>query len=322
MDKGIDVICMGAAHTDLPLQPVSKNVFDIESYPVDRIALTTGGDAQNEAIIISRLGHKVALMSMVGDDIPGHFVLESCKKNRIDFQSIHVEKSIETSINVGLVTPGGERTFITNRNGSLWRMTIEHMDLNRLRSAKLLSYGSIFNAPRIDEPALVRIFKEARKHNLIICADMITPRLGETLQDIKEALSYLDYFFPNYDEACIMTGKKDLKEIADIFLGCGVKNVIIKNGRKGCYIKNHDGVMEIPTRQIQAIDTIGAGDNFVAGFITAILENKNLCECAVFANMTALVSVQTVGATTGVQRREQVEREVQKYYNDFGKESM
>jgi sugar/nucleoside kinase (ribokinase family) len=191
-------------------------------------------------------------------------------------------------------------------------MTIEHMDLNRLRSAKLLSYGSIFNAPRIDGPALARVFKEARKHNLIICADMIKPRLGETLRDIKEALSYLDYFFPNYDEACIMTGNKDLEEIADTFLGCGVKNVVIKNGGKGCYIKNRGGAMEVPTRQIQAVDTIGAGDNFVAGFITAILENKNLRECAVFANMTALVSVQSVGATAGVQRREQVEEELQK----------
>ena len=37
-----------------------------------------------------------------------------------------------------------------------------------------------------------------------MCADMIKPRLGETLDDIREALSYVDYFFPNFDEACLI----------------------------------------------------------------------------------------------------------------------
>lgn len=43
---------------------------------------------------------------------------------------------------------------------------------------------------------------------MTITADMIMPRLGETLDDIAGALQYVDYFFPNYDEACLMTGEK------------------------------------------------------------------------------------------------------------------
>ncbi len=57
----LDVICIGAAIVDIPLQPVSKNIFDVDSYPLERIAMTTGGDAINEATIISRLGHRTAL---------------------------------------------------------------------------------------------------------------------------------------------------------------------------------------------------------------------------------------------------------------------
>lgn len=61
MDE-IEVLCIGAAIVDIPLQPVSKNIFDVDSYPLERIAMTTGGDAINEATIISRLGHRTALM--------------------------------------------------------------------------------------------------------------------------------------------------------------------------------------------------------------------------------------------------------------------
>ncbi|OOM82069.1 putative sugar kinase YdjH [Clostridium puniceum] len=317
MSKNLDVICIGAAIVDIPLQPVSKNIFDIESYPLNRISMTIGGDAINEATIISRLGHKVALMSRIGKDAAGNFILEACEKDNIDVKSIHIDENVDTSINVGLVTEDGERTFVTNRNGSLWRTTIEDVDFDRFKDARLLSLASIFNNPLLNGPALEKIFMEAKKSNLIICADMIKARLCETLEDIRKALSYVDYFFPNYEEACIITGKTDLNEIADIFLECGVKNVVIKTGKKGCYIKNNKQTLEIPAcKNIKAIDTIGAGDNFASGFITGILDGKTLKECAEFANVTAAISVQSVGATTGVQNREQVEKLLQVYHKE------
>ena len=316
MEKNLDVICVGAAIVDIPLRPVNRDMFEIESFPLQQISMTIGGDAINEATIISRLGHKVALMSMVGKDTVGNFIVEHCEKNGIDHASVKMKEGIDTSINVGLVTADGERTFVTNRNGSLWKMTIDDVDISRFSEAKLLSLASIFNNPLLDCPAIVKIFEEAKKNDMIICADMIKARLGETLDDIKEALSYVDYFFPNYDEACMMTGETELEKIADIFLDCGIRNVIIKTGKDGCYIKSKDGsVLIVPAMKgITAIDTIGAGDNFASGFITAILDGKSLQECAEFANVTASISVQSIGATTGVQHKLQVKERLKEYY--------
>ena len=316
MEKKLDAICVGAAIVDIPLQPVNRDMFEIESFPLQQISMTIGGDAINEATIMSRLGHKIGLMSMVGRDAVGNFIIEHCEKNGIDYSGIRVREGIDTSINVGLVTADGERTFVTNRNGSLWKMTIDDVDLSRLKEARLLSLASIFNNPLLDCPALVKIFKEAKAQDMIICADMIKARLGETLDDIEEALGYVDYFFPNYDEACIMTEETELEKIADRFLDCGIQHVVIKTGKKGCYIKSQDGsVLEVPAMKgIIAIDTIGAGDNFASGFITAILEGKSLKECAEFANVTASISVQSIGATTGVQKREQVDERMKEYY--------
>ena len=80
--------------------------------------------------------------------------------------------------------------------------------------------------------SLTAIFTQAKAHKLIICADMIKPRLNETLDDIREALSYVDYLFPNFEEAKLLTGKETLDEIADNFLlNCGVKTVVIKTGQ-------------------------------------------------------------------------------------------
>jgi sugar/nucleoside kinase (ribokinase family) len=313
--KELDVICIGAAIVDIPLQPVSKNIFDIESYPLNKIAMTIGGDAINEATIISRLGYKVALMSRVGKDVVGDFVINACKKDNIDFSSVNVDPDIDTSINIGLVTEDGERTFVTNRNGSLWRTTVEDVTFERFKDARLLSMASIFNHILIDNSAMVKIFRAAKENNLIICADIKKSRDGKGLNDIKEALSYLDYFFPNFAEAAELTGKQDLDEIADVLLECGIKNVVIKAGKKGCFIKTKNERYLISAYKVNGIDTTGAGDNFVAGFITAILDGLSLQDCGKFANATASVSVECVGATTGVQSRQQVDRRMQEYLN-------
>lgn len=317
MSEALDVIIIGAAIVDLPLRPVSKEVFDVVSYPVDGIAMTIGGDAINEATIITRLGHKVGLMSCIGVDVPGSFVLSHCKNNGIDTRYIKQDPSVDTSINVGLVAEDGERTFITNRQGSLWKFKYEDLDMTGLKDAKFLSFASIFNNPLFDEKALISIFSKAKEQGMTICADMVTPRLGETLEDIKKALSYVDYFFPNYEEAKEMTGKETVEEIADVFLSYGVKCPIIKVGKKGAYIKTANESMLVPGyKHSNCIDTIGAGDNFASGFISALVEGKSLRECAEFANAVASISVESVGAIAGVRSREQADERYELYQKE------
>ena len=299
-------------------RPVSREVFDIESYPVDNIAMAVGGDAMNESTIISRLGFKTGLMAAIGDDAAGAFILRSCDEDNIDTEGVTIDPNLNTSINIGLVTEDGERTFITNRNGSLWKENIEHVNFDKIKEAKILSLASIFNCPLLDGKTLEKIFSFAKEQGMTITADMIMPRLGETLDDIAGALQYVDYFFPNYDEACLMTGEKDEAKVADKLFSYGIKNVVMKIGTRGCYIRNKDGVMIVPAcKGITAVDTIGAGDNFASGFIAALLQGKDIKECGEYANCTAAIAVQHPGATSGVQNRQMVEDMLKKYKEDY-----
>lgn len=315
MNTSLDVVCVGAAIVDVPLQPVSKNIFDSESYPLEQISMTIGGDAINESTIISRLGHKVGLVSMVGNDAVGAYIIEHCEREGIDHAGVRRKDGVDTSINIALVTADGERTFVTNRNGSLWKMAIDDIDMSLIGRGRLLSIASFFNNPRLDNDAMVMICKEASAAKMIITADMIKPRLGETFDDIAEALSFVDYFFPNCDEARMMTGEQDIARVADRILAYGVKHVIIKIGKHGAYIKGRDGTeMIVPAMQgITAIDTIGAGDNFASGFIAALLEGRSLKECGEYGNVAASLAVTSIGATTGVTSRALFDEQLEQY---------
>lgn len=313
-----EIVVIGAAIVDLPLYPVGRDVFDRASSPVERMAMTVGGDAINEATILTRLGHTVRLVSAVGQDPAGSFVLEHCRKNKIDSSFLAVSGTLTTSINVPLISPDGERSVITNRSGSLWQLCLDDLDLSCLEEGSVLSFASIFNNPRLDQPAMLEIFRRAKERGMTICADMVSPRFAEKVDDIRQALAYVDYFFPNYDEACELTGLMELDEIADSFLACGVKNVIIKIGRRGAYVKNAQECFIVPIYpKANCVDTTGAGDNFASGFITALLEGRSLRQCAEFANVTASIAIEAVGATTALQSRAQADERYEKYRNFY-----
>ncbi|XNM47302.1 carbohydrate kinase family protein [Escherichia coli] len=159
------------------MQPVSKNIFDVDSYPLERIAMTTGV-TQDQATIISRLGHRTALMSRIGKDAAGQ-VISTIAAKRILYSKPKQDVSIDTSINVGLVTEDGERTFVTTVTAVCGNREIDDVDFARFSQAKLLSLASIFNSPLLDGKALTEIFTQAKTRQMIICAETIKPRSNE-----------------------------------------------------------------------------------------------------------------------------------------------
>ena len=94
MGVKVDVLCVGNSAVDVPLKPMNPDVFAIDSYPVDRIIPTIGGSATNVSVIATRLGLKVALATLLGDDMLGKFILSYCKENGVDVSSVAIDDSV------------------------------------------------------------------------------------------------------------------------------------------------------------------------------------------------------------------------------------
>ena len=308
-------LVVGAAIVDLMMK-VERLPKSGEDIPCKETKTVVGGCAYNVANTLRNLKCEHDLCVPVGSGSFEEIIRRGMKEK--GYEPMIEEPGEDNGYCLSLVEADGERTFITNRNGSLWKENIEHVNFDKIKEAKILSLASIFNCPLLDGKTLEKIFSFAKEHGMTITADMIMPRLGETLDDIAGALQYVDYFFPNYDEACLMTGEKDEAKVADKLFSYGIKNVVMKIGTRGCYIRNKDGVMIVPAcKGITAVDTIGAGDNFASGFIAALLQGKDIKECAEYANCTAAIAVQHPGATSGVQNRQMVEDMLKKYKEDY-----
>lgn len=302
-----DVLCIGNAAIDVPLCFVDERIFSTDSFAIDQIRPTFGGSGQNVSTILSRLGKKVRLITMLGDDDLAKLILRNCNQNKIETSGVIINSSVDTPLSIGLVRTNGERTFVVSRNSSTFYFSPEDIDFNFLLNARVLTIASLFIMPHFEGEKLSRLLGKAKSNGLIICADMMKSRDGRRMEAILSSLNYIDYFFSNIEEIRFLTEIDDLWQAADVLLNHGVKNVIVKDGKNGCFYKSNSLKFHSPGYlNPDLVDTIGAGDNFVAGFITALLDGYDLETCARFANATASISVGAKGSTDGVRNIEQV----------------
>lgn len=293
-----EIVIIGAAIIDVLARPVSTSVFETGSYPVEDIHMTTGADALNEATILAKKGRKVQLETVIGRDEAGKFIQNHCERTGIIARPECIREDERTGMNIVLVEEDGTRSFLTNPHGTLRSLQMDYIQMPFPESAKIICFASIFVFPKIGPDELEQIFSEAKAQGKNVCADMTKRKNDETLEDMAEAFSYIDYLFPNEEEAKLLTGAGTVEEAAALIKSAGVRNVIIKGGNRGCYIQTDVEKYWVDAeKDVECIDTTGAGDSFVAGFLNALLDGKTMEECARDGNSYGAKSVQYVGAT-------------------------
>ena len=286
-----NIMIIGAAIGDVLVYPASPEVFASGSHPAREILLSTGGDGLNEATVLAGLGKEPYLCTLLGRDQMGELVKTHCQTRGIRQDFLRCEEDIPTGLNVVLVRENGD--------------------------VEILCLASIFVSPWLGSQELVEIFARAKTQGITVCADMTKRKQGETAWDMKEAFSQVDYLFANREEGQLLTGREETEEIAEVFLECGAGCAVIKNGEKGCYIKNEKEAFAIPGFSVECVDTTGAGDSFCAGFLYGLSEKKDLYTCGLYGNACGALAVRQVGAC----REKILWKDVKKLIEEQGKKN-
>ncbi len=175
-----------------------------------------------------------------------------------------------------------------------------------LEGVSVVSLASLFLQPLVDPEKILPFVKFIKNCGAILCAD-IRAKDEINIEDYAEILPYIDYIFPNDQEAYFYSKTEEPESAADFFLNMGISNVIVKIGKQGCFTKTAKGEKFItPAFKAEVVDTTGAGDNFAAGFISGILDGKNLEDCCKFASAAANIAIQNVGAFGIIKDKQQI----------------
>lgn len=303
------ITIIGPGVIDVLAGAVDDKILSRMSSPMDFVEISFGGDALNEAVVLSRLGKQVQWVSKLGDDEAGRRVLNYAEENNLSVECVKVAAGMATGISIALVDNSGERRFLTSSKCTMRNFEAEDILPHVDHMAQIVSFASLFISYALDVEAMEQIFKRIKASGRTLAIDMKTPKHGETLEDLSGLLSCVDYFFPNESELATLTGSDDIHKNIEALLSHGLKCAVVKRGGKGCIIATDSAQIEIPACRVdKVIDTTGAGDCFAAGFLWALSEGWTLAECGRFACAVASCSVEEVGAVAGVKSLEQVMR--------------
>ena len=317
-----EVLCLGQAVVDCITRRPSDDPHGAGKRIAESITLHVGGDAINEAAALTGMGRRAALICAVGADAAGRLILEDAKREGVDTAGVKIVPGMSTPVANIIVGQDGSRSSVSSQASRLpgyvpdlgpyagdgtdsfgAEMSAAGLELSSagaeasagasLGRPRILSLASLFRAPLDDPEVIMHLVTEARRQGMMVCADTKLPtfrRLG--LQDIAAVLPMIDFLFPNEEEAMYYTGGTSAEAAAEVLLSMGIRHVVIKCGAKGCYAACEEGRFALPAVPVRAVDTTGAGDNFVAGFLHALLDGhafRACCEAGIQAAARSIV---------------------------------
>lgn len=293
------VLCFGNLVVDTLAGPISGGVRWDATLWVDALEQQIGGNGANTSFTLAVLGVPVRLVGAVGDDWFGEFVTGRLARAGVDVAHI-ARLAGSTPATIALVREDGARALL-HRPGVSAEAFAELPDITPELTAgcAVFHLANPFGLPHMRAHA-AEAQRRAQAAGLFTTMDTGWDSRGEWMRVVAAALRHTDVLFSNADEARELTGCADPDHAAHALRDGGARTVVLKLGGRGCLVADEAGVAHVPGFAVTALDTTGAGDCFVGGFLAARQRGFAHREAARFANAVGALSVQRMGATAGL----------------------
>ena len=291
----IKILCVGLMVCDLLIKPVTRETLSADSAKAEAIRMLVGGDAFNVASNLSALGTETTLYSAVGEDAFGAFALDYAEKLGVSTQWIKTTDG-PTSVTAVLIHPDGERSFVVQR-GASHELKERQISDDLLRQYDLLYIGSACGIPGLDGEGLTKLLHRAKVLDCKTAMDITGNPTRRSAAQLLPALPNLDFFLPSAYEAMDLSGRDSPGKAADYFHEKGVPVVAVKMGGQGALLSAGGKQEVFPAYEGPVVDTTGAGDAFVAGFLAALSRGESLPGCVQIGNGAGAKCVERLGSS-------------------------
>lgn len=276
----------------------------------------TAGAETNVAIGLARLGLKVSWASRLGTDMMGRYLIRAMAAEGMDCSHVALTDAQATGFMIkGSVTGGGDPPIEYHRKGSAAsHMGPEDIDSPWLLSARHLHATGVFAAlSPTTLPLARRSMDLMRSAGRSVSFDPnLRPTLWASPQAMVAAINDLaaraDWVLPGLEEGRLLTGAHSAEGIARFYRERGAKLVVVKLGSEGAYFEGEHGSGRVPGFAVgKVVDTVGAGDGFAVGVISALLAG---CDVAAAVRRGAWIgarAVQVLGDNEGLPTRAELE---------------
>lgn len=298
------VFVAGNAVVDIIGKPIDRLPERGRLLLIDTLETHIGGNGPNVAAALARLGTRVAVAGRVGDDLYGRFLLEALQREGVQTGAMVCGDGV-TGVTLVAVDSTGERSFL-HHLGENARFGPDDLDWDQARHHDVFLLAAHFVLPAMDGAPAAAALARARQLGLQTALDVCWDREGRWWSLLAPCMPHVDYFLPSEEEARMLSGESEPSAMAAFFLDHGCGAVAIKRGEQGSYFRAGETSFFTPAFRVPVAETTGAGDCFVAGFLTGLLRGWEWETTLRFANACGAHSVQSVGAVTGMRQAEEI----------------
>ena len=308
----IDLLVVGEVNPDVIVwDPDPRPLFGQAERFVEGIRLTIGSSSAITACGAARLGLRVALVGVVGDDALGRFMLEALAARGVDVSACRIAAGRSTGASV-ILGNGSDRAILTSM-GTIADVRASDVPPELIARARHVHVGSYFLQPGLaaEVPAL---FRAAHAAGATTSLDPNWDPSGSWDLGFAAAAAESDVLLPNAAECRALAGMDDVEAAARALAAGGGRDgraVAVKCGVDGAIaVAGHGSVARCGAIETDAVDTTGAGDAFDAGFLAAWLEGHVLEDALRLAVACGSLSTRAAGGTDGQPTRDEADAAV------------
>ena len=281
-----------------------------------------GGAPANVLVALKKLGHDVAFIGKVGQDMHGDFLRETLEDNGIDCTGLISDPETFTTLAFVALDDQGDRSFsFARKPGADTRLEIDDLPVDVIKDSRVFHVGSLSMTNEPARSATVKALELAKEAGCVMSYD---PNYRDSLWvnaelasiQMRSLVPYMDLIKISAEECPLLTDFEKPEDAAKDLLGKGAKAVVVTLDADGAYVATAEGGKIVESFRVDAVDTTGAGDSFWGGFLCAFCESgkkpeeltlDDVAAFARFGNAVASLCVRKRGAIPAMPAREAVE---------------
>lgn len=289
-----DITSAGELNLDLILYGLPEQLPPERELLATDMMLTLGASSGIFVHNLAVLGSRVGFQSRIGDDQLGAMALQRLVEGGVDVSCLRqVRGSTQTGLSV-ILHHSGWRNILTY-SGTIAELNWDDLDLNYLADSRHFHLSSFYLQSGL-RPRVPELFKKMKAAGLTTSMDTNDDPEGKWEADLFDVLPYVDVLLPNEREVQKIAGTEELESAVQKLAAC-VPLLVVKLGKQGAMaIRGGERIVKSGIT-VNAIDAVGAGDSFDAGFLHEYVRGADLLTCLASGNRAGALSTTRPGGT-------------------------
>lgn len=296
-----DILVVGSLNADLVVR-APRFPQPGETISGGDLQIIPGGKGANQAVAAARQGTSVSMLGRVGNDSFGPELINNLKQNHVDTSQVQIDSQSATGTAIIVVDPNGQNSIVLSPggNGQVGDADVANVSFS--------DYKLLLLQLEIPIEAVTSAARRAKESGLRV---LLNPAPARALP--AELISLPDFILPNETELSQLANQpvQDIasaEKAARTLLERGAQNVIVTLGANGALMVSRKQVTHVNAYQVEVVDTTAAGDAFIGGFASALLQNKSLEEAVRYGCACGALATTKFGAQPSLPIKAEVEK--------------